>query len=504
MAPFSRIRALVAFVIAALGFGMPAIGFSETSCAQRITVRPDQKITIRLADFSVGRPALVLGFNLESVPFQRAFWREDDDAVAPDVTDALKLFPGSVLRYPGGTVSNLVDLSAAIGSTRRIQSLVNWANPARVAFGPNEYANFVKSVGGNAWVVANVFGDVGGPLDPNILAARSRVAIRAVAAVTTPLRIELGNELYLPYRGISGGQYLAMAIPTLNMLRAEFPAIKPVVGLAGLDGGKLGASFNREVLDGLPIDVSDFSLHYYYDGPPGGLPIRSLLSNLCTRINEISEVRGRRPSIWITEHGRWPGGKVGQPHWASLWPNTYSLGAALATAEFLIAVAQIPEISGAFLHALAAPASPWALFHKRVGGAGFDTSATFRAQALFRSLPDSEVLSTQVSAPERKGIPSVRGVLYRDRSGSLGLLATHRSDSVEQASIHLPEFAGARVGYSLDVLSGHSLDTTTESNEKKGIREDRTFGTADFGPDGKFVLFLPPNSVIRLTFSAGV
>jgi hypothetical protein len=324
---------------------------------------------------------------------------------------------------------------------------------------------------------------------------------RDFTAKSPLLNVELGNELYLPRHKMTGAEYAERLLPTLKALRDSHPGLRPVVGLAGFDIGPMrAAEFNRGVLDKLENNDVDFSLHYYYDGPPGGPPLPSALRNLCDHIDWLKKRRGAPPRIWITEHGRWPGGKVDDPDWQLLWPNTRNLGAALSVAEFIIAVSSLPEVEGIFLHSLAGGKSPWTVLLRGMAADKPVKTAPLLAYELLHGLSQDTRIESIVMSPVLTNRPVFRAAVTLSDTGVYSVSAVHRGVLPSQMRLTIPAFAGRHVTYELRHLSGNSESAQNTADVPTHIAIQTTSGQVMFTQSGEALVEIPALSVFKLVF----
>lgn len=440
-----------------------------------------------------------LGFNLEALAFEDAYWQPEASSIETALFRQFDAQPGFVFRYPGGTISDLIDLSAMFGRERKRQKLASWAPPRPLLFGPEEYAGFVKRVEGRAWFVLNAFDGNSDRALPAVLAKRNLSLVSRVLPMLTPLRVELGNEPYQVRHELSGAEYAERILPTLTDLNSHYPEIKPVVALVGFDRGAIKSEkFDREILERVKRYPVEFALHYYYDGPPGGLPLRRTYQDVCEKSEWIRSAGYSSPAIWITEHGRWPGGRTKDPDWRTKWPNTYSLAAALSSSEFVIGMASMPQVKGVFLHSLASTDGPWPMFHRLESTNALVPSAPFLASLLWRTLADGKMMTSRVVSPTRDGSPLLRANVIRRADGSWGVLAVQRSAQEVAVDLELPGLAGKTVRAELAYLEGKGLNSHNGGVEKN-VSIRRANGDMLFDSTGKTVLKIPPNSLVQIT-----
>lgn len=439
------------------------------------------------------------GFNLEVAGFQQAHLKHGQYLVDPLVIDFLKGVSGASYRYPGGTVSNYLDLSETYDrnrNTRRSEKFVSWLDAAPVKFGVDDYRSFIKAVGGYEWYVLNIYGTYEGKQSAQVLADSAERVVAGVMSAGKVLRWEIGNELYLPKYSVSGTEYAQRSIPMISMLRKVAPGIRPVIGLATFDIGKESATkFNNELLDGLNDSSLEYAVHYYYDGPPGGPPVRSQINNLC-RIVRMLKSRGElAPVIWVTEHAKWPPGKVSDPNWKLRWQESNTLGAALSVADFTLAVTQIPEVRGAFVHSLGGGKGAWVMFHRSNVGNFLYPSVVMEAIRLLHIGIDDVVLMTTQSLNQ-----SLRASFFRQSNATIGLLAVHKGKIDSELKIRLPAFAGQRVRTRIKVLSGASEEDLNTDKDPEKIVVGESEKTVEFDRDGRASFRVRGLSLSRFDF----
>lgn len=451
-----------------VGFWVPVAGAADISdCRIASQVQAAGETEISVKKQSVARAPILLGLNLEVAPFQRDFWDPAARQVKEPAHRLLASLRGPLIRYPGGTPSNRIDLLATVGDARPPQMLVDWLGPHPVDFGLREYARLAAGLGAPGWLVLDVMGVGPGRPSAEQLALRNRRIVDLFRAEHSLLRVELGNEPFFPRYDMSGAEYAARVLPTIRLLREVHPNVRPVVALAGFDMGSMRADrFNGELLDALAGAEVDFAFHYYYDGAPGGPPLPAALDNLCGKLQWLEQRMGRPPAVWLTEHGRWPGGRVGDPDWKKHWPESYNLGAAMSLAEFVIALAPWSQVRGALLHGIGAAGGPWHQIGRSNRGE-FYPSATLLAQSMLQSLQGSKVLRTAVRAPFVDGRPVTRAVAFLSGDDEVSLLLTRRDPGVVEVRLTIPEFAGRNLTYTTTELHATAL-SAANSPESPG------------------------------------
>lgn len=482
-----------------IGLCMSVAGVANAGdCRTASRVTLSREVGITITQQRIAREPIVLGLNLEVAPFQRDFWDPTARRVKEPAHRLLASLQEPLIRYPGGTPSNRIDLLATVGDSRPPQLLAEWLGPHPVHFGLREYAQLAADLGVPGWLVLDVMGIGPGKPNPEQLAARNRRVVDLFRAEHSLLRVELGNEPFFPRYGLSGAEYAARLLPTLREIRQADPRLRSVVALAGFDMGPMKADrFNNELLDALAGADVDYSFHYYYDGAPGGPPLPLALDNLCGKLQWLERRLGRSPAVWLTEHGRWPGGRVGDPDWKQRWPESYNLGAAMSVAEFVIATAPWPQIRGALLHGVGAAGGPWHQIGRSDGGEYFP-SATLLAQSMLQSLQGSQVLVTAVAAPFSERRPATRAVAFHRGDAGVSLLLTRRDAGNAAIRLTIPEFANRIVPYTSTELHAAALTAanTPEAPRTLVLTQDQgelrfdTAGVATLNARGPAVLLV--------------
>lgn len=455
-----------------------------------------------MAQVDETRPGFSIGFNLESFSFGGAHYAPQARSVSQPLTEALAALPGVSLRYPGGSIADRIDVIDTVGVARKPLRLADWAPVQPLSFGLHEYGDFVGLIGARAWLVLNVI-DADGKAPADVLAERNARGLRSLLARQAVTHVELGNEPYMPRHGLNGEAYGRRLLPTLRRLEREFPEQQPVVAVMGHDIGPYRADeYNRGVIAAIGPAKVDFAMHFYYDGPPGGPPVDRALRILCTRIEQLRALTGRAPVVWITEHGRWPGGRVGDEGWRELWPNTYNMGAALSVAEFIIGASQIPEVHGVLLHSLGSPNGPWPMFHRGEHADDLFPSATLLAQSVLYPLAQGRVSRTLTSRVAHGGVRQLRAAFVVGDDGGLGLAVVHRGTQAAAAVVQVPELAGQEVAYRARAVVAMHLEAFNAASARRAVRVVPLQGSVRFDEGGRATLPLPAQAVVFYAFDA--
>lgn len=490
--------------------GLSAITFDRTAAGSEIScpeVRPTNGLTRVVVDASHGHHPInpqFFGFNLTWVPFQFDLWNAKNHTVRPGVVEALRGFEGAVYRFPGGGVSNRYDWRAAVGplTGRSEQLAVEWRGPLAADFGVDEYLSFLDTVQGKPWVVANVYGGLDRERSGAYLKELNAEFAQYLAAhsYTPVLRWELGNELDREKKWYPD-KYAQSAAAISQAISATQPDSKFVAFLQDYDAfSDMNASiYNRALVSNLPARVSDFALHSYYDGPPGGPPIPNRVRHICGSIADIKAARpGSAPAVWITEHARWPGGKTSDPNWNETWGKTSNLEAALGSADFLIATAQIAEVKGAFVHNLGpTTGKPWPLFHVGRDGVAHPSAVLYGLRVLRDGLLNQVVATTTFSDSKSgyAGGYDVRAVaMAAEDKRKYSLWVVNRLGAPNTIALRWGELAGLLMNARHEFLSDSTITANNALVADRIVPASRQLQVT-FNSKGEATLIVPPYSV---------
>lgn len=396
-------------VFASRGETCPANLWTETSNRVAVEVLPGQPVR---TDFGAG----FIGFNLPWFNFQDGLVDETSGRVRQDLIGYMSRFSGAYFRYPGGTLSNYFDWSKAVGPQegRQAQKATGWSAPRVVRFGLQEYFDFLEGVQGRPWYVVNIYGRYGSEMDMPALQGELQGLLGYFRPYTSnwqkkqqQFSFELGNELDRDAYGWSAEKYASRGTAIARQISEAQANARLIVPLEDFDAlpGRTASEYNRAVVRQLPPSVSDYALHPYYAGRPGGPPVNNRLRHVCAVLDDIKAERpDAQPRIWLTEHGRWPQGKINSDEWKANKARLNNLEGTLHVGDFLIGAAQIAPVKAAFLHALHASDAPWALFVRDRNQDKLVPTALYQGLLLLKENMAANVLPSRTLSPNSAGI----------------------------------------------------------------------------------------------------
>ncbi|MEE9494454.1 MAG: hypothetical protein V3W04_13890 [Gammaproteobacteria bacterium] len=490
---------------------------SASAVMGSLDIKSSAEVIIDIKDKVVLRssfPDQLFGFNINYRPFQEQLWNNNKHQVKEDVIAYLAEFPGAILRYPGGLVANAFDWKNAVGPVnRRLPQKTVFKQPsARVSFGIDEYLAMLKQVDGHFWYVLNLVGTR--PMQPLQEASESQVARKNLRLAEYLVKkdpdtvhyYQLGNELDRHFYEWSPEKYMTRARKTIKEIKSVDKNAKFVAFLRDFiwtykedksRGSNPPEDLMKTVMDGLP-EVKDYSLHHYYNGKRTDGRSRDLtfwLKRMQRSIRTYQSIRGEDPSIWITEHAR----QMSSTRPAKDLTIQYvsNLGGALSTADYLIAIAQVPQIKGAVWHGL--NAGPWQLFDAKVHYRDLRPRPVYWGLRVLRETRLPLVLKTKTSSPNHSGYKGgydVRAVAFSDNDrNTLGLWLVNYASEPVTATINFKPFSSSKVNVHHVYLGGEEKrdpdDLTIAPNQTK---QERHLTTA-VSKEGLLTLTLPPASV---------
>ncbi|HEX5787879.1 MAG TPA: hypothetical protein VFY03_06845 [Woeseiaceae bacterium] len=462
-------------------------------------------------------------FNLNHFRFERDLMTPAGD-VDESVLEHLDRMPSVYYRYPGGLVANSFSWEAAVGAVgeRPTQASVDHSGAAPVRFGVGEYFDFVADVGGRPWYVLNLLGwsaeqpDAELPL-AEVTASNARLAEYVASRVDrdTPVYFQLGNELDRSVYQWPVEKYVERSQATMDAMRKALPEARFVAFLRDFDWTYKGKDpragsksryrdFIADVLDGLP-GVEDFSLHFYYDDP--GLDKRTKrmdwrLRQIEAAIDVARAARGGTvPNVWITEHAR--GVNLQRGKGMSRAALTSNLSASVSTADFLIGLAQIPEVKGAFWHGI--NAGPWQLFDATVKHRDLRPRPVYWGYRVLQSVLLDETLATETApqpGAQYGGGYDVRAAAFRAADGdTLGLWVANRRNEPVRLVVHYTPYSGDAVTLTRYSMFGPAGADADDPALEPVIELDPQAVDARVDGDGRFAIVVGPSSVTAVSIS---
>lgn len=314
-----------------------------------------------------GAPKELFGFNVPWRDFQTAYVNAAGE-VREDLYPYLAPFAGAVYRYPGGNPTNNFEWKKTVGTTAaRTTMLADYNNSTVPSFGLDEFGGFVKRLNSRAILTLNIYGKVAAPSTPEAASADA-VGLLNYVRTTSPFKcvagascgvmaVELGNELDMSPISWPASSYVARA-------GAVITAVNKTANLSGIEWVVSGRTapwdkpdyndFNTTLATGLSKVARGIAIHPYYDGID--IPYAMKFVNAFAKTWTTARSDGK---VYVTEHARWPTvPKEGD--WRDNWYMATSLGGAISSVDFLLALMNNSQVAGSNWHALG-NSGPWNL-----------------------------------------------------------------------------------------------------------------------------------------------
>ncbi len=468
----------------------------------------DKMVSIRVDDQKVRAelPATFFSFNVNYFNFQNDYVDPRTGKVAPAVIDLLREFKGSYYRYPGGTIANDFDWRSAVGpyQARRSVKPLKWAQARPVRFGLEEYQSFLESVGGRPWYVLNLTGfnekqAEAFAEDDQVAASNGELARLYSKMFPGAHYYQLGNELDRSQYEWPVERYVSRSKATMSAISKADPDAKFVPFLRDFDwkyrtrpGSSPGPAFSASVMKQL-AEAQDFSLQIYYDTPSeegrkSDIAWRERL--IKKTISAVQDARNnKKTSVWITEHAR----ANPRPQTAHDIEHTSGMDGAISSADFILAMAQVPEVQGMFWHALGG--GKWQLIQLREGGVAIPTPI-YSMLKLLRQHSTGVVLDTRCG-PESdtayEGGYDIRATAFDSGNGRFVLWVVNRSADAKQLNIRRKSASGLSLkGTRMVLTQGRdgALSADLRSEQQR----------VDFDGQGSGFVTIPGRAVAVFTF----
>jgi len=489
-----------------------------------IFVKPAAKIQIDIDPKTVVRekiPDELFGFNINYKSFQEQLWDKKNSRVYPRVIEDLQAFAPAIYRYPGGLVANSFAWDRAIGplASRGDQDTIFKSAPEKAFFGIDEYLNLLAQVDGRFLYVLNIVGN--DPLNPLQESDAGEVAKKNQALAKYMMSkaggreryYQLGNEVDRSKYEWDADKYVMRSRATLDAIKTVDKDAKFIAFMRDFTwtykkdkarGVSTADDYLHKVLAGLP-DVKDYSLHHYYSGKRTDGRSRDLnfwLKLLRNSVRDYQKIRGEDPNIWITEHGRQMSSEKANNDLTVQY--TSNLGGALRTADYLIALAQIPQVKGAVWHGL--NAGPWQLFDATVKYKDLRPRPIYYGFRVLHEMKLPTVLRTHTSSTNVSGDASgydVRAVAFTDQAtGDLGLWLVNLSSGTQRVTVNFAPMAAKKVAIQHFYIAGpEGKDPDDLSLQLSQGYMTETLN-AQFSAQGLTEISVPPASVSTYMFKA--
>jgi len=317
-----------------------------------------------------------------------------------------------------------------------------------------------------------------------------------------PRYYQLGNELDRSEYQWPPEKYIERSRASVEAIRKVDPEARFVPFLRDFDwryrgrpGVSLADDFSRQVMQALPMD--DYSLNTYYDSPREGrrTDIPNRVGMIRKVIDNVNSVTGRKPGLWITEHAR----QLPEDRKSGGVVDTSGIDGAISSADFIMALAPIPEVRGLFWHALGG--GKWSLFTS--SGVHQEPTPVYWMLRLLRENFEGRVMEVSTKSSNVSGYEGgydTRTLALKSADGkTLTLWAVNRSSADMPLSVAHRPYAGKSVSISLAYTKAA---TAVQIGQWFQIEKNLspTSAVVKLGAEGEWVGSLPPRSISVLRF----
>lgn len=443
------------------------------------------------------------------------WWGTQDDLadasgeVGTTAIAALRASGVNLIRYGGG--ANELNWRQCVGpiGSRAAQKVVDWAGPMRCRFGIAEYERLNQAIGANtSWYIANLVGYERQLDSADVMskAAGEMAQVVAAAAGRRARYWELGNELERGRLKWSASNIVERSKVVSEAILQADPKAHVVVPLLEYKPAWIrnDSEHNLELIRRLKAISSDYALHIYYDNPPEGPSVANRLAVVSRTAQLVKQEGVAKPSIWITEHARWPAGSPAKPDWNKTWYQTGNFDSLLSTADFIAGLTQIDMVAGAMWHGLRA--GPWNFLVKDSG----DIEPGLIARLFQFLTPPSgvsvlETHTTSAATSDYFGGYAIRGSAFIKNVPVGGpptvyVWLVNRSGQTASVMVNIRALASAR---RVQVSQRSLVEAQNQSSDVRGLVSVTTGNGTSVIKDGRLKIDVPARSVsvVELTES---
>ena len=223
--------------------------------------------------------------------------------------------------------------------------------------------------------------------------------------------------------------------------------------------------------------------------------MKDVVDRVRQAVSIAASVRGTKPlNVWITEHSRRL--VVNKENKQMAKTYTTNLQAALSTADFFTAMAQIPEVKSTCLQALNGVGRQ--IFDASVRYGDLRPRPVYWAKRVLNYGRQGAVLSTSTKSPSTSGYPGgydVSAVALANGTDRITVWVVNRaSTSMDSEILYLP-LKGQVVEMQHYYLAGKSGIDADEVGDDYQLDIQPAWKQAEFSDNGVLFVRLPPSSV---------
>ena len=342
----------------------------EDTPLERATTPLEASITVDAGKSIRSIPKMLFGTNVEWKWDGNGIWDREKQALQEEIVELTKAMHVSLIRYPGGTLSDYYHWRDGIGPVekRPFRTSLPGEDKSQLVFGTNEALEFAKRVGAHLLITVNMVTGTAEEAANWVEYINKEQATHGKSKRVTYW--QLGNENYIQWvpgapeyfrsSALSAEQYVQRVESYARAMKSVDPSIK----LIGILDSDPDSEWNREVLAEIADKVDYVAIHNGY--APGFMldsktQIRKLYQALFAKPLEIREnLQTFSEIIESLEPGAAENLKLAVTEWGPIFSvdlqsgylnHTQTLGSGLYAASVLMALIDSPRTDiASFFH----------------------------------------------------------------------------------------------------------------------------------------------------------